>query len=64
MRFDYVVWISKCYTALQKSDLKLLMMNYEEWANRMFPRMAFDDIIERTEKLGSKKGVKVCAEYC
>ena len=40
------------------------MMNYEEWANRMFPKLAFDDIVERTEKLGAKKEVKVCAECC
>ena len=39
--------------------MKLLINNYEEWANRLFPRLAFDDFIERAEKLGAKKEVKV-----
>ena len=39
--------------------MTLLIKSYEEWGNRLFPRLAFDDFIERTEKLGAKKEVKV-----
>lgn len=35
-----------------------MINNYEDWANRLFPRLAFDDFIERAEKLGAKKEVK------
>ena len=45
--------------AMQRTDLKLLINNYQEWANRLFPRLAFDDFVERAEKLGAKKEVKV-----
>eukprot|EP00057_Strongylocentrotus_purpuratus_P008085 XP_011662559.1 PREDICTED: protein IWS1 homolog A [Strongylocentrotus purpuratus] len=32
----------------------------EHWAHRRFPKMLFDDVIERIEKLGSKKPVQTC----
>jgi len=40
---------------LQAEDLKLLMSGLEHWAHRLFPKMSFDDFIERLERLGSKK---------
>ncbi|XP_072031506.1 uncharacterized protein [Amphiura filiformis] len=42
------------------SDLNTLMMTMEHWGNRLFPKMTFDEIIERIEKLGRKKPVQVC----
>ncbi|XP_041464498.1 chromosome segregation in meiosis protein 3-like [Lytechinus variegatus] len=42
------------------SDLDRLMRVMEHWAHRLFPKMPFDDVIERIEKLGSKKPVQTC----
>jgi len=44
-------------SVLQAEDLKLLMSRLEHWAHRLFPKMSFDDFIERLEKLGSKKEI-------
>ncbi|XP_072166754.1 uncharacterized protein [Diadema setosum] len=41
-------------------DLDKLMRVMEHWAHRLFPKMPFDDVIERVEKLGSKKPVQTC----
>lgn len=41
-------------------DLKLIMKNMEHWAHRLFPKMQFDDIIDRMEVLGSKREVQNC----
>lgn len=35
------------------------MSKYEYWAHRLFPKMKFTDVIERLEKLGDKREVKV-----
>lgn len=35
------------------------MHKFEYWAHRLVPHMAFDDFIEKAEKLGGKKSVKV-----
>ena len=35
------------------------MAKYEYWAHRLFPKMKFSDVIERLEKLGEKREVKV-----
>ena len=35
------------------------MMTMEHWGNRLFPKMTFDEVIERVEKLGKKKPVQV-----
>ena len=43
----------------QASDLKLLMGKLEHWGHRMFPKLPFDDLIERMEKLGNRKDVQV-----
>lgn len=34
----------------------------EHWAHRLFPKMPFDEVIERVEKLGSKKEVQTCVK--
>ena len=44
----------------EKQDLKLLMKNYEQWGNRLFPKLRFSDLLDRIETLGSKKDVKDC----
>ncbi|XP_070541859.1 TIMELESS-interacting protein-like isoform X2 [Ptychodera flava] len=44
----------------ETADMKMMMQKYEHWAHRLFPKMPFDDVIERIEKLGNKKPVQVC----
>jgi len=46
-----------CEITVQAEDLKLLMSRLEHWAHRLFPKLSFDDFIERLEKLGSKKEI-------
>ena len=41
------------------SDLNLMMAKYEYWAHRMYPKMRFKDVIERLEKLGEKREIRV-----
>ena len=36
------------------------MRHMEHWAHRLFPKMPFDEVIQRVEKLGSKGPVKTC----
>ncbi len=36
-----------------------MMGKLEHWAHRLFPKMPFDEFIERLEKLGQKKAVQV-----
>merc|ERR1712071_45293 len=42
----------------EKANLDLVMKKMEHWAYRLFPKMPFDDCIERVEKLGHKKPVQ------
>lgn len=44
----------------QAQDLATLMRQMEHWGHRLFPKMPFDEVIERVEKLGSKKEVQTC----
>ena len=37
----------------------MFMGKLEHWAHRLFPKMPFDEVLERIEKLGSKKEVQV-----
>lgn len=41
-------------------DLRILMRYLEHWAHRLFPMMPFDEVLERIEKLGTKKEVQTC----
>lgn len=43
----------------EKKDLDRLMKRLEHWAHRLFPKLDFDDFLEKTEKLGSKKDLSV-----
>uniref|UniRef100_K7FY02 TIMELESS-interacting protein n=1 Tax=Pelodiscus sinensis TaxID=13735 RepID=K7FY02_PELSI len=44
---------------VQTEDLKTLLRHMEHWAHRLFPKLQFDDFIERVELLGNKKEVQV-----
>ena len=48
----------------EASDLKLLLSRYEHWAHRLFPKLTFQDVLQRIEKLAGGKEVKVCVCVC
>ncbi|XP_025077353.1 TIMELESS-interacting protein-like [Pomacea canaliculata] len=41
-------------------DLQVVMRYLEHWAHRLFPMMPFDEVLERIERLGTKKDVQTC----
>lgn len=47
------------FVLLQARDLQIIMRYLEHWAHRLFPKMPFDEVLERIEKLGTKNEVKV-----
>ncbi|MEQ2256387.1 hypothetical protein ILYODFUR_023677 [Ilyodon furcidens] len=55
--FDNVRFKGKGHEA---EDLQLLMQKMENWAHRLYPKLQFEDFVERVEKLGSKKEVQTC----
>ncbi|CAG0890424.1 unnamed protein product [Darwinula stevensoni] len=46
----------------EKEDLDLILKKLEHWAHRLFPRMAFDDCLERIEQLGTKRAVQTAVK--
>ncbi|KAM7151741.1 TIMELESS-interacting protein [Macrochelys suwanniensis] len=44
----------------ETEDLKTLLRHVEHWAHRLFPKLQFDDFMERVESLGNKKEVQTC----
>uniref|UniRef100_A0A8C6WJ28 TIMELESS-interacting protein n=1 Tax=Neogobius melanostomus TaxID=47308 RepID=A0A8C6WJ28_9GOBI len=44
----------------EAEDLRLLMKRMENWAHRLFPKLQFEDFINKVERLGSKKEVQTC----
>ncbi|NWU61367.1 TIPIN protein, partial [Pterocles burchelli] len=54
--FDNVKFKGKGHEA---EDLKTLIRHMEHWAHRLFPKLQFEDFIERVESLGNKKEVQV-----
>ncbi|NXG33018.1 TIPIN protein, partial [Dromaius novaehollandiae] len=44
----------------EAEDLKTLIRHMEHWAHRLFPKLQFDDFIDRVESLGNKKEVQTC----
>ncbi|XP_023365869.1 TIMELESS-interacting protein isoform X2 [Otolemur garnettii] len=44
----------------EAEDLKMLIRHMEHWAHRLFPKLQFEDFIERVEYLGNKKEVQTC----
>nr|CAG4643410.1 EOG090X0AVC [Ilyocryptus agilis] len=43
----------------ERSDLDIVLKRMEHWAHRLFPKLSFDDCIERVEKLGTNRSVQV-----
>ncbi|XP_072320746.1 TIMELESS-interacting protein [Eucyclogobius newberryi] len=44
----------------EAEDLRLLMKRMENWAHRLFPKLQFEDFINKVERLGAKKEVQTC----
>ncbi|XP_069338740.1 TIMELESS-interacting protein [Eulemur rufifrons] len=44
----------------EAEDLKMLIRHMEHWAHRLFPKLQFEDFIDRIEYLGNKKEVQTC----
>ncbi|XP_037689556.1 TIMELESS-interacting protein [Choloepus didactylus] len=44
----------------EAEDLKTLIRHMEHWAHRLFPKLQFEDFINRVEYLGNKKEVQTC----
>ena len=44
----------------QAEDLKTLIRHMEHWAHRLFPKLQFEDFIDRVEYLGNRKEVQTC----
>ncbi|NXP82902.1 TIPIN protein, partial [Ramphastos sulfuratus] len=55
--FDNVKFKGKGHEA---EDLKTLIQHMEHWAHRLFPKLQFEDFIDRVETLGNKKEVQTC----
>ncbi|NWW95933.1 TIPIN protein, partial [Rhynochetos jubatus] len=55
--FDNVKFKGKGHEA---EDLKTLIRHMEHWAHRLFPKLQFEDFIDRVETLGNKKEVQTC----
>ncbi|KAL1790756.1 TIMELESS-interacting protein [Sigmodon hispidus] len=55
--FDKIKFKGKGHEA---EDLKTLIRHMEHWAHRLFPKLQFEDFIDRVEHLGNKKEVQTC----
>ncbi|XP_029430505.1 TIMELESS-interacting protein [Rhinatrema bivittatum] len=44
----------------EAEDLKTLIQHMEHWAHRLFPKLQFEDFMERLETLGNKREVQTC----
>lgn len=55
--FDNVNFKGKGHEA---EDLRELMQRMENWAHRLYPKLQFDDFIDKLETLGGKKDVQTC----
>ncbi|XP_075711410.1 TIMELESS-interacting protein [Rhinoderma darwinii] len=44
----------------EAEDLKILIRQMENWAHRLFPKLQFEDFLNRLETLGNKKEVQTC----
>ncbi|XP_032366581.1 TIMELESS-interacting protein [Etheostoma spectabile] len=55
--FDNVHFKGKGHEA---EDLRLLMHKMENWAHRLYPKLQFEDFIDKVERLGNKKEVQTC----
>ncbi|NXO10858.1 TIPIN protein, partial [Oriolus oriolus] len=57
--FDNVKFKGKGHE-VRPEDLKTLIQHMEHWAHRLFPKLQFEDFIDRVESLGNKKEVQTC----
>ncbi|KAL4613388.1 TIMELESS-interacting protein isoform X1 [Arapaima gigas] len=55
--FDNVKFKGKGHEA---EDLSVLIQKMENWAHRLYPKLQFDDFIDRLECLGRKTEVQTC----
>ncbi|XP_029576375.1 TIMELESS-interacting protein isoform X2 [Salmo trutta] len=55
--FDNVHFKGKGHEA---EDLRVLMQRMENWAHRLYPKLQFEDFIDKLETLGGKKEVQTC----
>ncbi|NWR83672.1 TIPIN protein, partial [Furnarius figulus] len=55
--FDNVKFKGKGHEA---EDLKTLIQHMEHWAHRLFPKLQFEDFIDRVESLGNKREIQTC----
>ncbi|XP_019389392.1 PREDICTED: TIMELESS-interacting protein [Crocodylus porosus] len=55
--FDSVKFKGKGH---EVEDLDTLMRRMEHWAHRLYPKLPFDDFIDKVESLGNKKEVQTC----
>lgn len=55
--FDKIHFKGKGHEA---ADLRMLMQKMENWAHRLYPKLQFEDFVDKVEKLGSKKEVQTC----
>ncbi|CAH1796244.1 unnamed protein product [Owenia fusiformis] len=46
----------------EATDLQRLMRTMEHWGHRLFPKMTFDEVIERAERLGAKRETQTCVK--
>ncbi|KAJ8344465.1 hypothetical protein SKAU_G00317940 [Synaphobranchus kaupii] len=44
----------------EAEDLRVLMLKMENWAHRLYPKLKFEDFIDKLESLGGKKEVQTC----
>ncbi|XP_066492749.1 TIMELESS-interacting protein isoform X2 [Tiliqua scincoides] len=44
----------------EEADLKTLIKYMEHWAHRLFPKLQFEDFVDRVERLGNKQAVQTC----
>lgn len=55
--FDDIKFKGKGHEA---EDLRVLLRQMENWAHRLFPKLKFEDFLNRLETLGNKKEVQTC----
>ncbi|XP_067874355.1 TIMELESS-interacting protein isoform X1 [Heterodontus francisci] len=44
----------------ESEDVKTLLWHMEHWAHRLYPKLQFEEFIDKVEALGSKKEVQTC----
>lgn len=55
--FDNVKFKGKGH---EEADLQTLIRHMEHWAHRLFPKLQFEEFVDRVERLGNKNIVQAC----